>query len=178
MSFEFPPVSAEEIDRIDEQMGFAHPPLLRDIYLNIANGGFGPFSGLAGIPPLGRFHWLPVPDPRYDGVDKRPNYARRSRDFSLFDLSRVEQLHPEALPIAIDQGDWPSHFLFLCTAHEDDFWMHAKSGYVYLRGSGYDDILSDGSVGWAYLYKQADSLEEWFERWLAGELKKIYPHSS
>lgn len=44
-----------------------------------------------------------------------------------------------------------------------------------MLGAGYGETLS-GETSHMNLYRQADSLEEWFERWLAGELERAYPH--
>ena len=41
--------SAESIKLTEAQLGFALPELLKSLYLNIANGGFGPGYGIIGI---------------------------------------------------------------------------------------------------------------------------------
>jgi hypothetical protein len=41
-----PPVSQVELARAEEMIGFPLPPLLRRIYLEVGNGGFGPGYGL------------------------------------------------------------------------------------------------------------------------------------
>ena len=54
------PVAREQtVAGAEAQLGFALPQLLRDIYLRVANGGFGPGYGLLGIDggagePIGR----------------------------------------------------------------------------------------------------------------------------
>jgi hypothetical protein len=45
----FFPVATEEHIRLSEEvMGLSYPPLLRTLYLQVANGGFGPAYGLPG----------------------------------------------------------------------------------------------------------------------------------
>jgi hypothetical protein len=44
------PVSETEICAAEEALGFRLPPLLRQLYLEIGNGGFGPGYGLIGVP--------------------------------------------------------------------------------------------------------------------------------
>src|SRR5258708_32382840 len=43
--FAFPPATEEQLYRTEEVMGFSHPPLLRALYLQVANGGFGSGGG-------------------------------------------------------------------------------------------------------------------------------------
>ena len=45
----YPPTSATVIESAEKFLGFSLPPLLREIYQNLANGGFGPGYGLVGL---------------------------------------------------------------------------------------------------------------------------------
>lgn len=45
----YPPASAATIQSAEKDLGFPLPPLLREIYQNLANGGFGPGLGLVGL---------------------------------------------------------------------------------------------------------------------------------
>lgn len=47
--FVFPPATAEQIRVTERNLGFALPHMLRDLYLRVANGGFGPGTGLRGV---------------------------------------------------------------------------------------------------------------------------------
>jgi hypothetical protein len=44
-----PPASEEQVRRAEAELGFQIPPLLRSIYLNVGNGGFGPGYGIIGV---------------------------------------------------------------------------------------------------------------------------------
>jgi SMI1 / KNR4 family (SUKH-1) len=44
-----PPATLEELERAEEALGFALPPLLRRVYGEVANGGFGPGYGLVPL---------------------------------------------------------------------------------------------------------------------------------
>ena len=44
-----PPATPEALDAAEARMGTAIPPLLRRLYVEVANGGFGPGSGIIGI---------------------------------------------------------------------------------------------------------------------------------
>jgi len=47
-NFEFPPATEEQLRAIEEILGFPLPPLLRALYAQLANGGFGPRYGIMG----------------------------------------------------------------------------------------------------------------------------------
>lgn len=47
--FVFPPATEEQVQATETRLGFALPPLLRCLYLQVANGGFGPGLGLPGV---------------------------------------------------------------------------------------------------------------------------------
>lgn len=44
-----PCASAEAVDTAETTLGFGIPKLLRSVYLNVANGGFGPGYGIIGV---------------------------------------------------------------------------------------------------------------------------------
>lgn len=46
----FPPATEAQIVTAEARIGFPLPPLLRRLYLQVANGGFGPAYGLIGVP--------------------------------------------------------------------------------------------------------------------------------
>src|SRR5205823_13147951 len=95
-----PPASEAEVVSAERTLGFSLPPTLRRIYIEVANGRFGPAYGLYGIPTeitktrrdrfweghskriaLPRYYpnWWPadlVPVCRFDIVDFYPTYLR------------------------------------------------------------------------------------------------------
>ncbi|MFF3686650.1 SMI1/KNR4 family protein [Streptomyces sp. NPDC002187] len=44
-----PPATPEAVAEAEEAIGFPLPPLLRRLYLEVANGGFGPREGILGV---------------------------------------------------------------------------------------------------------------------------------
>ena len=44
-----PPATPQALDATEARMSIAFPPLLRRLYVEVANGGFGPGSGIIGI---------------------------------------------------------------------------------------------------------------------------------
>ena len=47
-----PPATAAEVDAAEAALGFSVPQLLRRLYIEIGNGGFGPNYGLEGVPTI------------------------------------------------------------------------------------------------------------------------------
>lgn len=45
-----PPATEEQVAAAEQTLGFQLPPLLRELYLKVGNGGFGPGYGLYGVP--------------------------------------------------------------------------------------------------------------------------------
>ncbi|MGW1534510.1 SMI1/KNR4 family protein [Streptomyces aureus] len=57
----FPPLTNTEVDIAERSLGYCLPELLRRIYTEVADGGFGPEGGLASLTPRRVPHWH-VPD--------------------------------------------------------------------------------------------------------------------
>lgn len=56
-----PPASAVAVADAEAELGFAFPPLLRRLYLEVANGGFGPGQGILGVPEVdGLQQWTDI----------------------------------------------------------------------------------------------------------------------
>src|SRR5258708_6812995 len=47
-----PPATEAEVNAAEAELGFSIPPLLRRLYTEVGNGGFGPNYGLEGVPTL------------------------------------------------------------------------------------------------------------------------------
>jgi hypothetical protein len=45
----YPPVTVAQISDAEKQLGFHLPALVREIYLQVGNGGFGPGYGITGL---------------------------------------------------------------------------------------------------------------------------------
>lgn len=46
---DYPPVTSDEIEATEDQLGFKLPELLKTLYLEVGNGGFGPYDGIVGL---------------------------------------------------------------------------------------------------------------------------------
>ena len=61
------PASRDMVEAVERDIGFPLPPLVRRIYLEIADGGVGPFSGFS---PLDDDGWrMPGPPPDRDEAE-------------------------------------------------------------------------------------------------------------
>ncbi|EFH89363.1 hypothetical protein Krac_10913 [Ktedonobacter racemifer DSM 44963] len=177
--FEFPLATEEQLRLSEAVMGFEHPPFLRALYLQVANGGFGPGSGLTGA--LGGFCYWIHRDPRYTAMQKEKlvkKYGEAScldwfSDFFdpiLFDLEQHEERYDHPRDISLSRREWPTYFLHLCKDEgQDDVYLHAKSGHLYaaVRGYGGEATLRGDEMS-TRLFRIDGSLEDWFERWLDG----------
>ncbi|HEX5548886.1 MAG TPA: SMI1/KNR4 family protein [Ktedonobacterales bacterium] len=151
----FPPATEAEIQACEERLGFKLPPMMRELYLTVANGSdfFGPgysFSTISdkfvghgsGYPVLGEFL----------GNGPRP-----------FDDATVEALrsHPGSFIVCEKH---PAGFVALSHAG-CNIWvtLDGFSGHLYLDEAHYE---GGECVGSAFSFLAA-SLEEWLERDLA-----------
>ena len=178
--FEFPPATEAQLQITETIMGFAHPLLLRALYLRVANGGFGPDTGLIGAP--GGFCYWVRRDPRYLEMMKDHLVKQFGEPFCYesypylfntidFDLEQHEKDHRDPRLIRLSKWEWPTFFLHLCQwESEDAFYIHAKSGRLYLVTMGFGETLN-GERAFSCLHRQDGSLEDWLEHWLDGTLK-------
>jgi hypothetical protein len=51
-----PPCRPEEVDRSEVALGVRFPPLMRRLYTEVGDGGFGPGDGILGLDGLAREH--------------------------------------------------------------------------------------------------------------------------
>lgn len=137
----FPPVSADQIAAAEKRLGFALPELLREIYMRVGNGGFGPGYGFIGI-------------------------ERGATD----DLGRtVEQIYERALhsqPRNLNQP-WPQNLLpccyYGCAIYFCVDCSSPRAPVHYFE----PNLRGDGPFG-AVLQLQCESLEACLRSWLHG----------
>jgi hypothetical protein len=147
------PASSEQLLATEQALGFPIPSLLRTIYAQLANGGFGPGYGLHGA--VGGF------DEAGNIVDGYKFHLATSK---LIDL---EEYAPKRLIGTLDLPDtvWPRYFIYLCDwDYATTSCLDVATGCVYLCRPSRTDSHS------FTLLLEASSLQEWFEFWLQGEL--------
>lgn len=156
----FPPATEEQLRLSEEMMGVSYPPALRTLYLHLANGGFGPAYGLVGA--FCGYH---------DAMNKNKDHQYLlhesvvqpsvPKDRTFQDLESYEQEFGNPKMIDIGPDVWPTvwskSLIYLCEwGCGRSSYLHAHNGRVYFQDE-------------ERLFRQADSLEEWLERWLQGE---------
>lgn len=171
--FEFPPATEEQLRATEEALGIALPPMLRALYTQVANGGFGPAYGITGA----RGGYSFGDDGRYQTIDRCTD---TNPAVHYFDLSEYEQAHGNPTYFELRETIQPAHFLHLCyEGCSMDFYLDGKSGRIYLTaccGSSDSQLPNEVLPGklrpeWIVGYQRvADSLEDWLERWLRGEV--------
>jgi len=142
------PATEEQIRLSEERMGISFPPLLRMLYLRVADGGFGPGCGLRGIFSPGYGLWGAI-------NWHHPTFPKTT----FVDLEELEVRHDPRTQDYYYHGpnERPRNFLELCHFGCGFFsYLHTSTGCVYY-------------VGEHRIYLQANSLEEWLELWLQGE---------
>jgi SMI1/KNR4 family protein SUKH-1 len=151
----FPPATEAEIQACEERLGFKLPPMMRELYMTVANGSdfFGPGYSFATVSDkfVGHGSGYPVLG-EFVGSGPRP-----------FDDATVEAMrsHPGSF-IVCEKN--PAGLVGL--AHVGcNIWvtLDGATGHLYLDEAHYED---GECVGSAFSFLAA-SLEEWLERDLA-----------
>ncbi len=136
-----PVLPVEAFDAAERAFGRPLPTLLRRLYTEVGDGGFGPGYGL---------HPLDV--------------VMKSADWLAADYTRP--LAPAAgRPVLLELNDWG------CAIRSVSDVAHPAAPVYRLDPNVDDPAYWDTGVRWldTHLYPEAASLESWFERWLAGE---------
>ena len=154
--FEFAPATEGQLQETEATLGFPLPPVLRALYSQVANGGFGPGGGLLGT--VG------------GATDQGPytlacSYQSKRENLTLFDLESVEI--PQATGFTFAYSRWPRYLLEICS------WGCG----VYI---GLDSVTGQvfrlGPLEGEYrLTPLAASLEDWLFLWIRD---KLHPRKS
>lgn len=154
--FAYAQATSTQIASSEQRLGFALPAVLRELYQRLANGGFGPVTGLRGIEGgyKGASHEGTL-------IDIYPTTARPDR---LFDLAPHQQGW-----LVLPKERWPREVLCLADMGcVQEACVHASTERMYIRGVTEEDRLVLEPLPW--------TLEEWLWRWVHGEsLLECYP---
>jgi hypothetical protein len=143
-----PPVSLDELELAEKKLGFQLPSLLRALYLQIGNGGFGPGYGLIGLNDMGA-----------------KNYHSNLVDGYLEGINFV---HP-------DYPAWPRQFITICNWGDNITsileWTMPQNPVYRFNGDKYNEGPYENAMKLESL-----SFQIWFEDWLSGRpLFKLAP---
>lgn len=138
------PASADALDAAERALGFALPPLLRRLFAEVANGGFGPGEGIIGVAG----GWTDT------GKDLVEAYA-------MF----VEGPY--------EVWDWPEGLLPLCHLGDGAYaFVDASDPAAPVcewDEEIYDEDEDEDAPTGPELSARRDSLAAWLEEWLATE---------
>jgi|GEM_PF-864460 len=157
--FALPLATDAQIAATEAALGYPLPAMLRELYLEVANGGFGPDYGIYGV----QGGWSMDEDDHYFTLDQWRRYERRGRnttDVSLsalgLDLTAPCEVPGRLRPVALIPVCYSG-----CGA---DTSVDFETGEVYLVGS---TNIHDGDGNYSIvLHPIARSVEEWLELWL------------
>ena len=156
--FLFPPASEELLQASEMQLGFPLPPLLRALYATVANGGFGPGTGIRGVlDGYGKRGTGWYPD---DDGTVVARYKWESRDGTLEPAENEAQSEP--INMSISDEMWPKGLLPI-----DDLGC-VQEAYVDRNERMYLVAPTDENTTY-YLHQMPWSLEEWLWRWVKDE---------
>jgi hypothetical protein len=161
----YAPASEEQVQATEQALGFALPSLLRACYLRVSNGGFGPGEGVMGV--IGGFE-----DNRGNLVEA---YLWRKTPYRFIELTECEKQSYEIKMLGIPfklisnrellppAGTWPGSLLeFFHHGCGDFSSIDIQTGRIFVGGN-------------EPLWYEANSLEEWVERWLRDEFYAQVP---
>ena len=149
----YPITKEATLHAAERQLGFPLPTFLREIYLKVGNGGFGPGFGIFGI------------DDGHLAVD---HGGRRYDLVSFYQLHLRGRDHPKLTHDFASQGSlflksleqWFDQLVPICTWGCDHYSLldcsKREAPVIHYVGYGGE------------LFLEANSLEEWFVDWLNG----------
>jgi tetratricopeptide (TPR) repeat protein len=142
-----PPATPEEIAEAEAKIGFPLPPLLKALYSELANGGFGPHYGFGRL---------------FDYSDKRPAH-RREGVIDLYLSNREGDFECEMEAAATGsrkQFSWPPMLLPLVDVG------CAITICVDCSRPQFPIVRSDPNQNRQF-HRESPSMQEWLERWLS-----------
>lgn len=158
--FAFPPATETQLQRTEVLLGFSLPPLLRSLYSELANGGFGPGLGLRGAregygtigtPLANGYRWL--------GDETLVKYRLRE---SLVDLAQfTNQWQPQggSRVLRLSCNIWPRQLFPICDLGDDVEVCLDSDGHLYRYASSEENGI--------YTFRDTSaSFEQWLYEWL------------
>lgn len=157
--FAYPPASEELLHATEEALGFPLPALLRALYAQLANGGFGPETGLRGcIGGYGTPEQADEPDETIVG-----SYDFHRQTAALVDLGQYAASWQEgplgSRRLFLSAEVWPRYLLPICDRGDGgEACLACDTGAIYRVGRR--------SVQEWVIVTENPTLQVWLERWL------------
>jgi hypothetical protein len=160
----FPPASSLLLDAAETKLGFRLPLLLRELYSQVANGGFGPGYGILGLE--GGFYDPVITMGEPGGSLLDWYFAYRGDDQQMPELP-PELCTDSPLPLFIDPepkpGVWNWFDKLLPICHHGD-WQLSCANCAH---PSYPMFLFDGQQ--SQLSLEAPTFDAWVDSWLGSE---------
>ena len=154
------PTSLAVVEAAEQSLGFYLPHLLREIYTQVGNGGFGPGYGIYGLE--GGFLRKDPHAPEEPGVSLVDYYlAGKPSHRTLADLGH-DFIHDGNLSYGENLWESPGKLIEICS------WGCDQYSYVDCSQDNFPVLLLLASGGEFKL--QRDTFVKWIEDWLDGGL--------
>jgi SMI1 / KNR4 family (SUKH-1) len=141
-----PPVRQEDLVHAEAMIGFSFPPILRRIYLEVGNGGFGPGYGLL---PLNNKE---DPDALMSDSLVTDYVAMHSSTQEQMEAYRRGDVHTPPL--------LPEKMLMICD------WGCNIASWLDCTQLELPVLKSEATLDWEKFEEEAPSFLEWMEVWL------------
>jgi hypothetical protein len=155
--FVFPPATEEQIRVTERSLGFALPQVLRDLYLQVANGGLGPGTGLRGVEGGYKGAYL-----QYNDV---PGTQGHSHVFSYttYEASAVRtEAEGGRVSMRVPHDEWLEHLLPLCDLGCcEEAAVDSQERMFLLSPTESNLFYNLEQLPWTF--------EEWLWRWVRSE---------
>lgn len=168
-----PPLTIDQVERIESRLGFRLPEQYRRFVTEFADGGAGPFYGIQPLAPL---------------LEVITNRERHSWVPFLFPATaeEMQSLNDEAFDVALpicEFGCGTDFYLILAGPEQGNVWIESEYGWnpALLSESHLPngpDVEIDDTLSAAIRSPQALRLEfmDWYLKWLDKALQKVSYH--
>lgn len=157
LDFVFAPATEEQLQATEVRLGFSLPPLLRSLYAHVANGGFGPGTGLRGA--IGGYSGI-YPD--QDGTVAAQGYENTFtyetyQKYASEAVARGEHAHMQ-----VPNGEALEHLLRICDLGCCmEVCIDDKEHMFIIAPLEDDNFYALEQMPWSF--------EGWLWRWTKGE---------
>jgi hypothetical protein len=140
----YPPVPAKVLQQAEQRLGFQLPSLLRKLYLEVGNGGFGPGYGLIGLPGGATLYGQDMASLYLQDIFEPPPAPYRAwpRRFMMI-------------------GNWGCNITSVMDLADEQFAIFRFWGDRYEPEEVWESVMTPG----------APSLHVWFADWVQSELR-------
>jgi hypothetical protein len=162
VGFMLPPAGDEQVQATEARLGVSLPPLLKTLYSEIANGGFGPGGGFYGIAGgYGSVESGTSADDRQTLINRYEGRSHK-RLVDLSEYTQQEQNHEKPINLLIPYGEWWRELLPIC-----DLGCVQEVGVDNQECVFVVAPIDSNEVYW--LSQLPWTLEEWLWRWVRNE---------